>query len=351
MPEGPKTVSSDRPDAPSPRPGGVARHAPGLELACVLGLVALVIGQTVPAIPPVLAALVLGIGLSFLFDRPALAPGIEFGARDLLRIGVALLGAKVTFGEIAAMSWAAPVILAALTISILAGVWIGRLCGLGAPLATVSAGAVGICGASAALAVSSALPPRTNGDAEAATVVAGVTVIGTVAMLAWPIVAHLLDFSPQETGIFLGGALHEVAQAVGAGFAVSDEVGQVATTAKLVRVAALAPVVLMVGWLVSLKAHREPGGKRPPLLPWYLVAFVLLAGAASLGLFDEPVAEGAALTSRFCLVTAIAALGLKTKPAKLLGAGPALIAALVLQTLLLAALVIGGIYILRLIPA
>lgn len=336
-------------DAPTPiRADGVAGHAPGIVLACALGLVALVVGQTWP-IPAVLAALVLGIALSFLFDRPALAPGIEFTARDLLRVGVALLGAKVTFGEIAAMSWAVPVLLAATALCLLAGVRIGKWCGLSTPLATVSAGAVSICGASAALAVSSALPPRPNADAEAAAVVAGVTVLGTVAMVAYPLLAHGLGFSPEETGVFLGGALHEVAQAVGGGFAVSDQVGQVATTAKLVRVAALAPLVLAVGWVASLKAPREPGSASPPLLPWYLIAFIALAAIASFGWFDPGAAEAASVTSRFCLVAAIAALGLKTKPARLLKAGPALLSALVLQSILLAVLVIGGVYALRLI--
>lgn len=330
------------------RAGGVARQAPGIILACVLGLIAVVVGQTWP-IPAVLVALVLGIGLSFLFDRPALAPGIEFSARDLLRVGVALLGAKVTFGEIAAMSWAVPVILGATAICLFAGIRIGKLCGLSTPLATVSAGAVGICGASAALAVSSAFPARPNGDAEAATVVAGVTVIGTAAMIAYPLIAHLLGFDAQETGIFLGGSLHEVAQAVGAGFAVSDEVGTVATTAKLARVAALAPLVMLVGWAVALKAPRSPGDASPPLLPWYLIAFVALAAIASFGLFDPRIAEGASQMSRFCLVAAIAALGLKTKPAKLLAAGPSLITALLLQTLLMAGLLIAGVYLLRLI--
>jgi uncharacterized integral membrane protein (TIGR00698 family) len=317
-------------------------------LACTLGLIALAAGQVWP-IPAVLAALVLGIGLSFLFDRPAMTPGIEFAARDLLRIGVALLGAKVTFGEIAAMSWAVPVILAATAFCLFAGIRIGRMCGLSTPLATVSAGAVSICGASAALAVSSAFPPRPNADAEAATVVAGVTVLGTAAMLAYPLVAHLLGFDAGETGIFLGGALHEVAQAVGAGFAVSDEVGKVATTAKLVRVAALAPLVLLVGWMVTLKTPREPGARSPLPLPWYLIAFIALAAMTSFGLFEPRVVEGAALISRFCLLAAIAALGLKTKPGKLLQAGPALLTALVLQSVLLAGLVIGGVYALRLL--
>lgn len=326
------------------------RLAPGIALACVLGLVAMGVGQAWP-IPPVLVALALGVALSFLFDRPALAGGIEISARDLLRVGVALLGAKVTFGEIAAMSWAVPVILAAMALCFFLGAGIGRMCGLAAPLASISAGAVSICGASAALAVSSAFPPRPNADAEAATVVAGVTVLGTLAMIAYPILAHLLGFDATETGVFLGASLHEVAQAVGAGFAVSDDVGHVATTAKLVRVAALAPLVLLVGWMVAAKAPREPGAARPPLLPWYLIAFIVLAALASLNLFDPRVAGAASQTSRFFLLTAIAALGLKTKPEKLIGAGPALISALVLQSLLLLGLVLAGVYALRLIPA
>lgn len=338
-------------DAAKPsRAAGVLRLVPGIALACSLGLAAMWVGQAWP-IPPVLVALALGVALSFLFDRAALAGGIEVSARDLLRVGVALLGAKVTFSEIAAMSWAAPVILAATVLSLFLGVRIGKMCGLSTPLATVSAGAVSICGASAALAVSSAFPSRPNGDAEAATVVAGVTVLGTIAMIVYPLLAHLLGFGGAETGVFLGASLHEVAQAVGAGFAVSDDVGHVATTAKLVRVAALAPLVLLVGWIAAAKAPRESGAARPPLLPWYLIVFIALAALASFNLFDPRVADAASQTSRFLLLTAIAALGLKSKPQKLIQAGPALISALVLQSLLLLGLVLAGVYALRLIPA
>lgn len=333
----------------SNRAAGAARLIPGVALACLLGLAAMWVGQAWP-VPPVLAALAMGIGLSFLFDRPALAGGIEISARDLLRIGVALLGAKVTFNEIADMSWAVPVILAATALCFVLGVGIGRMCGLGAPLATISAGAVSICGASAALAVTSAFPAHKDRDAQAATVVAGVTVLGTIAMIAYPLLAHLLGFDATETGIFLGASLHEVAQAVGAGFAVSDDVGHVATTAKLVRVAALAPLVLLVGWSVAAKASRDPGSAAPPLLPWYLIGFIALAAMASFNLLDDQVADAASQTSRFFLLTAIAALGLKTKPGKLLKAGPALITALLLQSLLLLGLVIAGVYALRLIP-
>ena len=337
-------------DASKPsRAAGLLRLVPGVALACALGLVAMWVGQTWP-VPPVLAALAFGVALSFLFDRPVLAGGIEASARDLLRVGVALLGARVTFSEIAAMSWALPIILAATVLCLFLGIRIGKMCGLSTPLATVSAGAVSICGASAALAVSSAFPPRPNGDAEAATVVAGVTVLGTIAMIVYPLLAHLLGFGATETGIFLGASLHEVAQAVGAGFAVSDDVGHVATTAKLVRVAALAPLVLLVGWIAAAKAPRDPGAARPPLLPWYLIAFMVLAGFASLNLIGSDLAEAASQTSRFFLLTAIAALGLKTKPLKLIQAGPALISALVLQSLLLLGLVLAGVYALRLIP-
>lgn len=335
------------------RPSGAVRLLrliPGIVLAGLLGLGAMWVGQAW-SVPSVLVALALGIGLSFLFDRPALAGGIEVSARDLLRVGVALLGARVTFSEIAAMSWAVPVILAATVLCLFLGVRIGKMCGLSTPLATVSAGAVAICGASAALAVSSAFPPRPNGDAESATVVAGVTVLGTIAMIAYPLLSHLLGFDADETGILLGASLHEVAQAVGAGFAVSDDVGHVATTAKLVRVAALAPLVLLVGWMVTARASRDPGATRPPLLPWYLIAFIALAAIASFNLFDPRVADAASQTSRFFLLTAIAALGLKTSPEKLIRAGPALIGALVLQSLLLLGLVVAGVFALRLIAA
>lgn len=314
--------------------------APGLLLAGVIACAAQ-FAATVTPLPAVLIALLLGAMVPGLTRHARYSAGASFAARDLLRIGIALLGAKVSLGVLGQLGWTSVGIVAAtVAVSVAGGTLLGRAFGLPWRLAALAAGAVSICGASAALAVATALPRREDGEAEVARVVAAVTVVGAVAMALYPPLAAALGLNDLQTGVFLGGAIHEVAQAVGAGYGVSDRVGELATTVKLLRVACLAPAVVAIGL-----AFRAPGGAakdHPPVLPGFLIAFLILAAAASLGLTPAPVAALAGEVSRWTLLAAIAALGMKISLPGLIAAGGRPVAAIVAQSLLLAGLVLGA---------
>ena len=206
-----------------------------------------------------------------------------------------------------------------------------------APLLT--GGAVAICGASAALAIGAALRERV---AERAVVfaVVGVTTLSTVAMVVYPLVARALGLDATATGVFLGGSIHDVAQVVGAGYMVSDTTGDTATVTKMLRVAMLVPVVLVIAWRTG-SAGRE--GRR---LPSFLVGFLVLMLAASLGLIPPGLASLLGEVSRACLVTAIAALGLRTAFGELAGLGWQPLALMVGETVFMAAFVLLGIHLL-----
>jgi uncharacterized integral membrane protein (TIGR00698 family) len=159
-------------------------------------------------------------------------------------------------------------------------------------------------------------------------------------MFLYPWLGHVLGFSGTQLGILLGGSLHEVAQAVAAGFMVSDEAGRVATIVKMMRVACLGLVVLGIGL-----AQRRPGTldeKKPPLVPHFLLVFLGLALAASAGLIPMPVVTACTELSRWCLLVAIAALGLKTAPADLGGQGVRPFLILVATSTFLASLLFAG---------
>lgn len=319
--------------------------APGLLIACTIALASREFAGWV-AVPPLVVALGLGMLFAGLVDVDRATPGVTMATRPVLRTGVALLGAQIGFQQLAGLG--APVVaiaLAGLVAALAAGIFAGRMAGLSKGVAAVAAGAVAICGASAAFALAAVVPKKQCSDEETAAIVAAATILGTLAMLAYPLIAVGLGFSAQATAVFLGATLHEVAQAVGAGMAVSLEVGTLATAVKLLRVACLTPVVILVGLLLRERADAAAAAA-PPLVPPFLVIFFLLAAAASFGLVPPLLREALSEVSRFCLLVAIAALGMKTSLNRMLGAGKPLILTMLFTSLLLAAIVGTALFVL-----
>ncbi|MCA3227777.1 MAG: putative sulfate exporter family transporter [Burkholderiales bacterium] len=294
--------------------------------------------------PQVLYALLLGLALSSLSSVGALAPGLRLCSRVVLRIGVALLGARISTAVLADLGAATAALVAcAVVATLLGGFLLSRL--LRRPLheGIISGGAVGICGVSAALAVSTVFPPSKDIERFTLVVAAGVTLLSTVAMVLYPLLASTLSMSTVPTAVFLGGSIHDVAQVVAAGLLVSPETADGAIVVKLFRVALLVPVVLVLGLIIGHVA-RAGGPKRGgvPFLPAFLVAFCLLAAGSSAGVLPAPFVSMASETSRWMLVIAIAAIGIRTEPKELLRLGwlPALM--LLVETALLAGIVLIG---------
>jgi uncharacterized integral membrane protein (TIGR00698 family) len=202
----------------------------------------------------------------------------------------------------------------------------------------LSGGATAICGASAALAISAALPPNPQRQIATTFTVVGVSTLSTVAMVLYPIIAQALGLDPTQAGIFLGGTIHDVAQVVGAGYSMSKTTGDTSTVIKLMRVAMLLPVIMLT--VLLTRSSHEPGVKRPPLLPWFALVFLAFVAINSFGLVPKPVVNAGATLSSWCLVAAIAALGVKTQLKELMAVGPKPIALMVGETILLAAIVL-----------
>jgi uncharacterized integral membrane protein (TIGR00698 family) len=158
-------------------------------------------------------------------------------------------------------------------------------------------------------------------------------------MIVYPMVVRALDLDAVQAGVFLGATIHDVAQVVGAGYGMSQETGDTATVVKLMRVAMLLPVILCAAMITRARGATE-GGKRPPLLPWFAVGFVLLAGLNSTHWVPTVVQQFANEASRWCLVIAISALGMKTQLKELATVGIKPILLMVGETIFLAVLVL-----------
>ena len=258
----------------------------------------------------------------------------------MLRIGVALLGLRITLFQIAALGWQ-PVVLVLLSIAltIATAVVAARLLGFRAGFGLLSGGATAICGASAALAIAAALPNHPLKERATLFTLLGVSALSTFAMIIYPMLAHAIGLDAREAGIFIGATIHDVAQVVGAGYSMSPETGDVATVVKLLRVAMLLPVIAITA-ISYRRSGAEPGAKRPPLLPGFAIGFAVIVAFNSFHVIPDAIALFGSDLSRWCLVAAVAALGTKTRLRELATIGFKPVALMVGETVFLALLVI-----------
>lgn len=281
--------------------------------ACVCLLIALASGFVAAQVggPQVLYAIAMGLALRFLNDSPVVALGASYCARQILRLGVMLLGARVTLDSLTAVGIGVGAGIAlAVAATVALGMIVSRLLGRPIEQGLVSGCAVGVCGASAAAAISALLPPtRENDNLTLATIVV-VTLLSTVAMVAYPWVMIKLGFTAQEAGVFLGGSIHDVAQVVVAGTLHSPEARDTATLVKMFRVALLVPIAATAAALLARWGICAPG-RRVAAVPPFLLGFAALVAAGSLGFISPAQRETLGESSRWCLVVALGATAMQ----------------------------------------
>lgn len=327
-----------------------AKVAPGAIVSAFVAMAATFVTEHFGG-PVMLYALLFGIAVNFLSQSEQCAPGITWSAKSVLRLGVAMLGIQVTLQDLALLGVPTVVfIVAGVCVTIVCGSALGRMLKLPWDHAVLSSTAVAICGASAALAVASVLPTHKHTERNTVLTVVGVTTLSTIAMLVYPMIANAMQFTDRQAGIFLGATIHDVAQVIGAGYMISDEAGRTAATVKLMRVACLVPAVMLIA--LCFRSQRSSEETAPiPLLPAFLVGFVVLMLINSAGFVPASWAEFIAAASRWCLIVAVAALGVKTSLKDLVAVGPNPVAALVLQTLLLGVFGLLGLVLISHLPS
>jgi uncharacterized integral membrane protein (TIGR00698 family) len=313
--------------------------APGLALALVVAAAATFLSEHYTA-PVMLYALLLGMAFNFLTESERTREGIEFTSKTVLRVGVALLGLRIGWEQVTALGWGPVAMVIGLVVVTIAGsILLARLFGFNPLFGFLSGGATAICGASAALALSAALPAHDKKEQATLFTVIGVSAFSTLAMIVYPVIAHAVGLDQRQAGVFIGATIHDVAQVVGAGYAISPEAGDTATIVKLLRVAMLLPVIVVAGQIT--RARSAPGTARPPLLPWFIVAFSALVAVNSLVDLPKFALDAGNEVSRWCLVASLAAIGMKTRLGSVVGLGLRPVIMMLAETALLAALVLG----------
>jgi len=327
------------------------QHIPGLALALTLSLGALYAAGLPWFSQLGLSALTLAIVGGMVLGNtvyPRIAvhshAGIAFAKGHILRLGIILFGFKLTFQDIAAVGVGGILIDACvLTSTFFLAFWLGRRkLGLDEQSVILIGAGSSICGAAAILATEPVIKAQAE---KVAVAVATVVVFGTLAMFLYPLLfsmTHALGVSEFAFGIFTGSTVHEVAQAVAAGRAVSEQAANSAVITKMIRVMMLAPFLLILSACLNRRHASESGGdsdKRPITIPWFALGFLAMAGFNSLSWLPQAWVAQLIALDNLLLAMAMGALGLTTHVSAIRKAGSK---PMVLATALFAWLLIGG---------
>jgi uncharacterized integral membrane protein (TIGR00698 family) len=343
--------------------GGALSLIPGL-LACGAVTLAALAVQALELrlfgrgwIDAIVLAILIGAAVRSVWTPSAsVRPGIEFSARTLLEIAVALLGASVSAATVMAIGpglLAGTIVIVALAIGVSYAV--GRLLRLPRRMAVLIACGNAICGNSAIAAVA----PVIDADArDVSAAIAFTAVLGVVVVLALPLLGVALRMSGVQYGVLAGLTVYAVPQVLAATLPVSAVAAQAGTLIKLVRVLMLGPVCLALAVAVALRRRADPAAATgaPPrriplrhLLPWFIVGFLLMMGARSLGLIPAAVLPALDGLTTALTVLAMAALGLSTDARAVARSGVRITAAVTLSLLALLGLALGLVYLLTLV--
>lgn len=297
---------------------------PGLIFCLAGAATAWTIAGFLPGVSPLIVAIILGLGAANLFALPqSWSAGIAVSAKKVLRWGIVFLGLKIVAGDI----WDLGVPLLVVVVTVVGGgivgtVLVGRLMGVPRKLAILIGCGFSICGAAAVAGVEGSIEAE---DEDVVTAVALVVLFGTIMIPLVPLLAHLLGFGVAAAGQLVGASVLEVAQVVAAGEIIGGAGLEIAVVTKLARVVLLAPVIFVFALLERRRdslpvpasqgdqARQKSGVRTAPLVPMFVVGFLMMVALASVADLPEVVLAGGAAAQTMLLSTAMFALGCGVK--------------------------------------
>ncbi|MDA7647927.1 putative sulfate exporter family transporter [Alphaproteobacteria bacterium] len=293
--------------------------------------------------PIMLFALLLGMAFHFLYQDKICCHGIDFASKNVLQFGVALLGLGVTIDQVVSIGIVPlVVVMFAIFLTLISGPLLARFFKRGWRLGLLTSGAVAICGASAALAIASVLPKNEYSERNTIFTVISVTTLSTMAMIFYPMIVYFMELDDFAAGFFIGATIHDVAQVIGAGYSISETAGDTAAIVKMVRVAMLVPVVMALTIFFRKESSSANGIKVS--FPFFVIGFIVFIFIGSISGFPVGLKLYILNVSSWCLVTAIAAIGMKTALASLKTVGGQAITIICVETVLLALFVLLAIH-------
>jgi uncharacterized integral membrane protein (TIGR00698 family) len=293
---------------------------PGLAICAIASAAAAWLSEHYGA-PIILMGLLIGLSLNFIVSDTRTHAGLDFASKTCLRWGIVVLGTQVTFQQIGDLGpFPFLALLVVMACAMAAALLAARLAGQSSAAGLLAGGATAICGASAALAIYGVLGRERLSQAQFALTLVGISIASAVAMSFYPPLAGFLGLDDRQAGFLIGGSIHDVAQAIGGGYAFSDAAGSYATIVKLARVALLAPVVLIISIFIAHSDRSEADslgrGRRlfsSLAVPWFILGFLAAVFLNSMLPFPAEITGGALVLSKALLLLAITATAMRSR--------------------------------------
>lgn len=287
---------------------------PGIALSVSIATVATFIGRSIPVIGAPIICIVIGVAIAAT-RKPAerFRPGIETSSKLILQISVVVLGSQLSLKEIVKVGFSSLlVMLGTLTVCLAGAFWIGKWLGIVGDLRTLIGVGTSICGASAIAAVT---PIIGAASVDVAYAISTIFLFNMTAVLTFPFLGHLLGLSQHSFGLFAGTAINDMSSVVAASTTYGSVAASYAIVVKLTRTMLIIPISLGLATLERRK-HMADGPKPQVrvvrLIPWYLIGFLVVASANSVGLIPRGIHHDLVEISIFLIAIALAAIGLST---------------------------------------
>jgi uncharacterized integral membrane protein (TIGR00698 family) len=284
-------------------------------LLVVGAVVAWLLSLGLPALSPLVMGVIVGAVVANTVALPdRMAPGVTFGARSLLRVGVVLLGFRLSLGDLAALgSDGLLVVAVVVSVTFVGTQALARVMGVPGDLGLLVATGYSICGASAIAAVDGVIAAD---EEETAYAVGLVTLCGTLSIAVLPLLAEPLGLAGEAFGTWVGGSVHDVGQVVATAAQDSEEAVAAATVVKLTRVVLLAPMIALIAYrhrrrLSAAGDQAEVAGtSHPPLVPLFVVGFLAAIVLRSTGVIPPSGLDAIKVAEKVFLTVALVGLGM-----------------------------------------
>jgi uncharacterized integral membrane protein (TIGR00698 family) len=291
----------------------------GISIAVILGVAALFVSTFTPSyLNSILIALLFGIVVNNLISIPTdFESGLTFTSGKMLEFSILFLAFSINYVSISKLGVGSfSSIFITVLIVLLSIVYLAKKFNCPNSTGWLIGFGTAVCGSSAIAALA---PSVAKNKEDVAVSMAVVNLYGSIGMILLPILLPYLHFSTNQIGLIIGGSLHSVGNVVGAGYAMSDEIGEVSMTIKLARVALLSPALIFFNYLVNRNATNS--WKEYIKLPWYLIAFFLISIVSSFIEFSPDFIANIEYLGKLVLTIAMAAIGLKVSFKKLISSG------------------------------
>ncbi|QOW18565.1 YeiH family putative sulfate export transporter [Lysobacter ciconiae] len=308
--------------SPVPTPAPPSPLWPGLLLATVVAVVALVLGRWLPLVGGPVFGILLGVLIRNTVSPPrACEPGIRFAGKKILQWSIIALGFGLSLTQVArtgmeSLTITAVTIVAAFTSALV----LGKLLNIPSKLKLLIGAGTAICGGSAIAAVT---PIIKADEHDTAFAISTIFLFNLVAVLVFPALGHLMDLSQQGFGLWAGTAINDTSSVVAAGYSYGKEAGDHATIVKLTRATLIIPMCLILAAIEAWK-HKKSGAsdfRLSAIVPWFILWFVVASAARTLGLIPEAVQPAIHVAANFLIIMALTAIGLSADLRRMAGTG------------------------------